>query len=312
MDSFRSIGTYRPANGVSEKETDSPHLTTTDGDAGADTASSDVIELEEQRHEGYDALGALIASKMASSSEPSDTDPWKAREETTWDSSPIGIPTAKNNLKLTGKQCLDALTEHRVPFVRPAFETPNIQTPVLLSGPIGEVRIGPKYSGGKRPTNAVMDCHLALALVEVARYAASLGISAVEFYSTYRPLKKPPKTCPKKGKGRKKCLKKKRNYERTLRQQTSQHRFGRAIDIRWLKTTDDRTLDVLEHFDRRSGTDPCSYLPRTEEAKLLADFACGIHRRRIFNVMLTPNANKAHHNHFHFDLTPNAGWYIIR
>ena len=156
-----------------------------------------------------------------------------------------------------------------------------------------------------------MDCHLALSLVAVARVAKSLDIAAIEFYSTYRPLKTPPRKCPK-GKGRKKCLKRQREYHRIVKQQKSQHRFGRAIDIRWFKTADDRTIDVLEHFDRRSKQPPCSYHPTAPEATLLSKFVCRIYRQRLFNVMLTPNANKAHHNHFHFDLTPGARWNIIR
>ena len=49
-----------------------------------------------------------------------------------------------------------------------------------------------------------------------------------------------------------------------------------------------------------------------DKGQLLQDFACGLHKDKVFNVVLTPNANKAHHNHFHFDITPNATWYILR
>ncbi len=166
-------------------------------------------------------------------------------------------------------------------------------------------------AAGKTPIHAVMDCHLVLALVEVARYARALGIVAVDFYSTYRPLSTPPENCPKRRAG-KKCRTKQEQYQKIVSAKTSRHRFASAIDIRRFVTEDDEIIDVEADFERRSGTDPCSYTPETKKARILSDLVCGLHHNRIFNVMLTPNANKAHHNHFHFDVTPRASWHILR
>ena len=300
IDSCRSIGVYEMGandqNGMSASDGGTSHVSQ--------------AEREEALLEDPDALDALIASKTRSLDEGSADFDGELSGHHVFPSG-IGIPTATDNMRMSGSRCLQRLKEEKVSFEKPQFETPLIDTPVLLAGPIEEVRIGPRYTGNKRRTNAVMDCHLALALVAVARHAKQLGISTIEFYSTYRPLKRPPKKCPK-GKGRKKCLKKVRAYRRTVKDQKSQHRFGRAIDIRWLQTTSEQKLDVLEHFERRSGEPPCSYLPEEENAKLLSQFVCGLYHYRVFNVMLTPNANKAHHNHFHFDVTPGAKWNIVR
>ena len=32
----------------------------------------------------------------------------------------------------------------------------------------------------------------------------------------------------------------------------------------------------------------------------------------IFNVILTPNFNKQHKNHFHVEITPDAAWMLIK
>jgi hypothetical protein len=84
------------------------------------------------------------------------------------------------------------------------------------------------------------------------------------------------------------------------------------MDIRWFVTKTGEKIDVLEHYDRRNKKPPCSYEADTRAGRILQQLACAVHREKIFNVVLTPNANKDHHNHFHFDITPNATYYIIR
>jgi hypothetical protein len=179
----------------------------------------------------------------------------------------------------------------------------------MLVGSINGVEITPRWPKNKN-VNAVMDCHLMLALVEVAKQARRLGVKEIQYYSTYRPLRKPPEKC-KRGKAGSHCRKQKKSYKKANKN-PSQHRSALAIDIRWLITERGETIDVLEDFERRSHRFPCDYRTRTDKGRLLQRFACGLHDHRIFNVMLTPNANKAHHNHFHFDITPDATWYILR
>ena len=33
--------------------------------------------------------------------------------------------------------------------------------------------------------------------------------------------------------------------------------------------------------------------------------------KRIFNVALTPNYNKPHHNHFHLEVTVGVKWFLL-
>ncbi len=285
-----------------------------EGDAGVDTASAtepSPIDKEEASMEEPGALSALIASKLGA--EEQDTEAFSEVSEPEAEASPlvsIEALTFEENFEMSVKACKQYLKRNDIKYETPKFPTPLVPTPLLVDGPIGGVHIARRWPNAK-PMNAVMDCHLVVALLDVAKIARQLGIQEILFYSTYRPVRVPPKKC-RKGRAGKRCRRLKKKYARIKRSKTSQHRFGRAIDIRWLVTSDGETLDILEDYDRRSGVPPCDYTPDDEKARRLTDFVCQIYEHRIFNVMLTPNANKAHHNHLHFDLSPGGRWHILR
>ncbi len=320
LDTFRTRGRapIEPASEarpMQQAEVDTAESDAPDGGPADDTdLNAPLSRIDQEEHEMEDpcALDALIAAKLGSdhASRGTASSAQAVSDAAARGAAPLIVPEAASMMKLTSGRCLKQLRAHQVPFRRPDFETPLVDTPILLTGPIDGVRIAPMHPG-KTPVHSVMDCRLALALVQVARQLKEYGINAVEFYSTYRPLSKPPTSCPSGARG-KRCRKSKAQYEKVRAAQTSQHRFARAIDIRRFITADGDLLDVLEHFDKKSGKDPCSYRPDEGKARILSDIVCTLHARRVFNVMLTPNANKAHHNHFHFDLTPNAKWYIVR
>lgn len=74
-------------------------------------------------------------------------------------------------------------------------------------------------------------------------------------------------------------------------QQMSQHAFAAALDIGAFLTAKGERISVLDHF----------YAP-DERGQFLREVhkgACG-----IFGTVLGPDANAAHKNHFHFDMTP--------
>jgi hypothetical protein len=220
------------------------------------------------------------------------------------------IPVALDNWRQTDEQCLARLAEHGVRTSRPDFDTPQVKAPVLLEGPILGVEIRARWPRANR-VNEVMDCRLALALVAVAHEAKRGGIEQILFYSTYRPLKPPPETCDK-GQAGASCRKAKRKYEKALKKKHAQHRKALAIDIRWFVDNSGETIDVLEHYERKDKHPPCADEPETDAGRFLVELACTLHELGIFHVMLTPNSNKAHHNHFHFDITPDSTWYAIK
>ena len=255
------------------------------------------LEEEEVSHEGLedaepaaegDPIAALIASFGAG--EPAEV----AAEPAPRPPLPPAPPpdtsgaTAFDLWSMTDEACRARLDEAGIAVSVPDFVTPFVKQPLLLDGPILGVIVRPKSRRELR-VNEVMDCRLIAALMDAARIARSLGFSELQFYSTYRPMRDGAKA----GKA-------------------SMHRRGLAIDVGWLLTADGAAVEVLESYELRPGEPPCDAAAGTDLGRRLRDFACALHAARIFNVVLTPNANKAHHNHFHFDITPDACWYIIR
>jgi len=264
------------------------------------------LEQEEEIHEDPAALDQLISKLTTGGSATVPNRPKPAPLKT----GERAIPVAYDNWEQGDDACFARLEELGVRTVKPERDTTLVKTPVLLDGPIDGVVIKPRWSRADA-VNEVMDCRLVLALVAVAREAKRAGVTEVLFYSTYRPLKKPPEEC-KSGKAGASCRRAVSKYEKALKKKHSQHRRGLAIDIRWFVTKDGETIDVLEHYERRDKHPPCDSETETDEGRFLKNLACTLHDQRIFNVILTPNANKAHHNHFHFDITPEATWYVIK
>ncbi len=260
-------------------------------------ATTDDMEAEQEQLEDPGALAALISQRLA------ELDSQKTPSEQGLEARRIG--------ELAPDRCLAQLKEMDLSHVRPSFETPLVESPLLLrGGQVGDVQVVPRWSR-EPPINQVVDCRLALALFEMSRVAARHGIARLEYYSIYRPLAVPRGDCPS-GKKGSRCRSAKKELALLEKNRGSQHRRALAIDIRWVVLKDGTRLDVLEDYDRRDGAPPCDYEAQWEKARLLQNLVCDVHDAGIFNVMLTPNANKAHHNHFHFALTPGADWHILR
>ncbi|MBN2340536.1 MAG: extensin family protein [Deltaproteobacteria bacterium] len=246
---------------------------------------------------------------------PDNSSPVKETAETTAPSdntahpphfSKVTIPPAHEIWNLTDTECKSILNSAGVESHAPTFATPFVRTPLLLDSPIEGVVIDSKW-----PTESfrrVMDCRLMVTLIQLARRARERGVVKIEYYSTWRPIKSITQ-CAAGQKGDK-CRK---VYERAQNGKLpSQHSRATAIDIRWFTFENGSTVDVLNHFEMNFHEPPCDDLPITEEGRFLQEFACILHQDKAFNVMLTPNADRDHENHFHFDITPNVKWYIIR
>lgn len=76
----------------------------------------------------------------------------------------------------------------------------------------------------------------------------------------------------------------------------SQHSFANAINVKRFKLRGGREISVQKHYGR--GPD----VPTSREGQFLRAVARRIVAERVFNVVLTPNFDRAHHNHFHLDL----------
>jgi hypothetical protein len=83
----------------------------------------------------------------------------------------------------------------------------------------------------------------------------------------------------------------------------SRHSFGDALDIGALFTNTRQEYNLVRHWEHDTTTF------RTEEGRILYEIGVQMHERGIFNMVLTPNYNAAHDNHFHVDLTPGASYH---
>jgi hypothetical protein len=141
----------------------------------------------------------------------------------------------------------------------------------------------------------IFDCRLLLALDDFAGLVAKHGIVEMLHLSAYRSRK---------------------NGGCTPRYDGKQHCAALAVDIAQFKKKDGSTLVVDRDFKGKVGTKTCTdavrRAPRDAASAELWGFACDAAERAIFNVILTPNFNKQHKNHFHVELTPDAAWMLIK
>ena len=177
-------------------------------------------------------------------------------------------PPAPPRIELTGEQCIAALVDRGAAFDRrDDFREGN------GCGVADAVSMWHGTAAFSRP--ATMSCQLALALMEfetqIAQPAAlrhfGVPILRTHHVGTYA------------------CRR------RTGGGRLSEHAHGRAIDIIAFELADGRMVRVEQ--DWRGSGDASRFLQDVGRG------ACG-----VFSVVLTPNHDRAHRDHFHFDIGP--------
>lgn len=162
----------------------------------------------------------------------------------------------------------------------------GIADPVTLKMPINGV---PFRSGSGPRTAMLADCSLAKSLVLAAPYWRKRGIVEVTDLGVYNY----------------RCI----NNDGTPPNCTiglSEHSFGNAIDLASFKDMAGETYVVNTDWvidpDDRTCTAP------TEPGKdaFLHEMICELKTNKIWNIVLTPNYNSLHRNHFHVDLTAGS------
>ena len=186
----------------------------------------------------------------------------------------------------TYEGCLQTLQALGVPFTVPGTTTYD-----NVDGKTCEVfepvRVGPVINGvtfhpsdfGNAPTPLYVQCGTALALYATAELAKERDITDIVHYGTYN------------------C----RYIAGTTT--LSQHSFAYAIDIAGVETASGDQYTI--QFDWEVGEPD----PQTEGGELLYWMAHEMYDRHIWNIILTPEYNAAHYNHFHVDLTPGS-WFL--
>jgi len=198
------------------------------------------------------------------------------------------------------RQRLSLLDTERV-VVR-GGDTSGIATSVRIKGPLGALAMrvpAPKFSYG------LLDCRLAVLLLELAPELTRAGVKALHVDGFYR---KGARVGGKKGK-------------------KSQHAYGLALDLVTLEVEDPKSgervvLDVKRDFYGARGEPPCGpdaklHPPDSATAAdlrrsvLLRNFVCHLAGGGWFHHILTPNHDAAHESHLHLDIKRDNHWLSI-
>ena len=196
--------------------------------------------------------------------------------------------------RLDRATCEAELGRRGIPFTR-VGEARGVLAPVRLAGPLHGVTFHTGLPAAQRASTPweIIDCRLALSLDDFALQLAGHDVVEVVHYSMYRP---PAAKWP----------------EQKL---ASRHPGGLAIDAASFVKKDGTTLQVERDFHGHIGALTCGRgagpLPATPQSTELRAILCDAADARLFNVMLTPDYNYPHRNHFHLEVTAGVKWFVV-
>lgn len=151
---------------------------------------------------------------------------------------------------------------------------PGIAQGVEITGPLGGVQHVSHLP-------LVIDCSLAVSLDEAGRYLRELGVEVVQFSSAYS----------------------RRNVRGTSR--PSKHSYGLAIDVHALDGARVGALRIDRDYEQGLGDDvDCVGRPLTQGGAVLKILQCQLARSGLFHLVLSPDYDDAHHDHFHLEVKP--------
>lgn len=168
-----------------------------------------------------------------------------------------------------------------------AGATRGIADPVRVQPVINGVRF--RYVSNATPTAMLMDCELGVRLHQLTEVLLPYGIDEVIHIGIYNYR------CigggdPDSGS----CT-------------PSQHAYARAIDLHAFGLADsDEVLSTEDDWVITTRGDACPIGSSNEKDRVLKEIACSLYARRVFQIVLTPNYDGAHRNHFHVDLTSGS------
>lgn len=202
---------------------------------------------------------------------------------------PANAP-ATRYANLTPEACEAELEDRKLKVRRERKPRPDIDVAVRVRGPFNSVVV-------RKPARpslfGLLDCRLALALDDLTAVLTEHDIIRLDIGSMYRE-----------------------GARIAHSGEPSQHASGLAMDILALRVQGGRMLVVERDWRANVGDVPCGpdavmHEPNAD-AVLLRNVVCEVARRHIFHVMLTPSANRAHRDHFHFDITPEEEELTLR
>jgi hypothetical protein len=182
--------------------------------------------------------------------------------------------------------CLGELTKAGVTF-RTAPATKGIVDPVYLGPVVDDVTF--RYRTAAKPDAILVACQMVARVRRLATLVKGFGLNEVVHIGTYnyRPMRNP-------------------ECEKANNCRLSQHSFGTALDIHAIgKVGSKATYSTLTDWVVTK-LPTCPGKPKTDADRILHDFACQMRAKSLFSIILTPNYNATHRDHFHVDLTPNS------
>ncbi|MBP9085645.1 MAG: extensin family protein [Kofleriaceae bacterium] len=194
---------------------------------------------------------------------------------------------------LSPEDCQAELTQRAIAF--DVVEARGVAAPVRIRGPLHgvEFRSNDARTNSTDSIHEIADCRLVLALDDFAAILATHNVIAVEHYSMYRP---PSQRWP-------------------TAKVARQHAGALSIDAAHFVRQDEKTLTVLDDFHGAIGAKTCGpkAKPRRSNAAALEMRAilCEAVAAQLFNVVLTPNHNRPHRNHFHMELMHDTEWFLV-
>jgi hypothetical protein len=201
-----------------------------------------------------------------------------------------GAAPATTYAAMTGTQCLAELKKRGVAFTSATGK--GVDTPVRLTGALRGIDFRGPEGKAKQATSPweIADCRLMLALDDFAKILGKHDVVEVLHMSMYRP---PPKNA--------------KDFKR--------HDAALAIDLGSMVKKDGTKLRVLEDWYGGIGQKTCGMgagpTKSTKESLEIRQILCEAADAQIFNVVLTPNYNKPHANHFHLEVTRGVKWFLV-
>lgn len=165
--------------------------------------------------------------------------------------------------------------------------TPGVSDPVRVEPFINGVSF--RYISNDEPTAMLMDCQLAIRLHHLTEILIPYGIDEVIHIGIYNY----------------RCI---GGGNPDMDACTpSQHAYARAIDLHAFRSTESGvTYSTETDFEITVRGDSCPIPSFSEADRILKEIACTMWSDRIFQVVLTPNYNAAHRNHYHVDLSEGS------
>ena len=164
----------------------------------------------------------------------------------------------------------------------------GVADPVTIMTPINGMQFRYLGNANVRPM-FFMDCSLARSLLEAAAHLRSQGVVEVTDIGVYNYRCIGGGTPPNCANG------------------ISQHAYAKAIDIAGFTDADGVYYSVNDDWVIDPTTEKtCEAATSNELDAFLHQMICQLKAAKVWNIVLTPNYNDAHRNHFHVDLTTGS------